>query len=108
MENQGLLLNDPLQRQQLFSNTISDLASQDCLKKAMRTIEDAEAKKVWQGYPKERAKVYLHVIEKILEKGVHDNAVDLYIRAVEGNVWEGCAEQQQAAIQALESVGYRL
>ena len=108
MENKGLLSNDPFQRQQLFSNTILDLASQACSKKAMRTIEDAEIKKIWQGYPNERAKVYLHVIEQILEKGVHHNAVDLYSRALEGKVWEGGAEQQQAAIQALKSVGYKL
>lgn len=108
MENKGLLLNDPLQRQQLFSDVIFDLASsQTLLEKAMKTIEDAEAKQVWKGYSNQRAKVYLHVIEEILKKGVHENAEDLYIRALEGNVWEGCPEQQQAAIQALKSAGFK-
>lgn len=102
------LTEKPRVRQILFSNTILILASEGFEDLAMQTLKDAENKGVWDDFKAERAKFYKQLVEKILEKGVHQNAIDLYSHALENLVWEGFPSQKEAASNALNQAGFKV
>lgn len=102
------LIGKPAPRQMLFFSTIYVLASEGCFDLAEKTLSEAEEKNIWQGYEEQRAKAYTHLIEKNLEKGVHENANALYSRGIEGLAWEGFPGHQEAAKKSLILAGYHI
>ncbi|MBS0652744.1 MAG: hypothetical protein JSR39_04365 [Verrucomicrobia bacterium] len=107
-ESTGEMIEKPGPRQMLFYSTIHILASEGCLDLAIQTLNDADVKKVWQGFEEQRAKAYTYLIEKILEKGVHENANALYSRGLEGLAWEGFPGHQETAKKVLNQAGFRI
>lgn len=100
------LHDKPLPRQTLYFNTIYVLAENLCFDLAEETLINADEKRVWQGNGEQRARIYCFVIEKILEKGFHQNAMNLYSRALEGHAWKCSPSYQEAAKKALIEAGF--
>lgn len=100
------LNNKPAPRQMLFFSTIYILASEGCFDLAEKTLFEADEKNIWQGFEEQRAKAYTHLIGKILEKGVHENANALYSRGIEGLAWEGFPAHLEEAKKALAQAGF--
>ncbi len=108
-EESGEFAEMPDERQILFYNTISLLAKEGCFEKAQEILFDADEKGVWsQGFENSRSFSYSLLIERILEKGFHSHAFDLYSRALEQLVWKDFPEQQDAAKQLLTQAGFNI
>lgn len=100
-------LNDkPGPRQMLFFSTIYILASEGCFDLAEKTLSEADEKNIWAGFEEQRAKAYTHLINRILEKGVHENASALYSRGIEGLAWEGFPAHLEEAKRVLSQAGF--
>lgn len=102
---------DPKQIKHQYRSAINLCASygnidEERVDEAIMLLRECEEAKIFADDPEQRAELHSKIILKLIEKGFHAKANELYKEAIGKGLWKDYPKQQRHAEEKLSEVGF--